>query len=260
MPSSSGAVQSGVEALLDDGGPDVVAARVVAVVDGEDRPASGRRRPPAATAPGTRGRSRGSAADSPRLTSATDVAVRALEEHRRAIALEQDHRVVDQAGQDPVEVEPAADVAGHPAQGLRAVEQVRHLLGALGAADDRARARRPPTRAISTSRLPERPAASRRRRAGRPTARAVPGIATASSGRPSGRTARAARPASRRAARRASASDRIDRDRPPARAPGRRSRTTTGRSARRVGSQLVGVAPGHGRTSCPAAASQTATR
>ena len=45
--------------------------------------------------------------------------------------------MVDQAGQDAVEVEPAADVAGHPAQGLRAVEQMRHLLGALGAADDR---------------------------------------------------------------------------------------------------------------------------
>ena len=44
--------------------------------------------------------------------------------------------MVDQAGQDPVQIEPAADIAGHPAQGLRAVEQVGDLLGALGAADD----------------------------------------------------------------------------------------------------------------------------
>ena len=41
MPSRSGAVHSGIEALLDDRGADVVAARVVAVVDREERPASG---------------------------------------------------------------------------------------------------------------------------------------------------------------------------------------------------------------------------
>ena len=52
-----------------------------------------------------------------------------LEEDRGAIALEQDHRVVDQAGQDPVEVEPAADVAGHPAQRLGSMEQVGDFLG-----------------------------------------------------------------------------------------------------------------------------------
>ena len=101
-----------------------------------------RRRPPTATAAGSRGWSRGR-----RRQAAADlghrIAVLALEEDRRAVALEQDHRVVDQAGQDAVEVEPAADVAGDPAQRLGAVEQVGDLVGALGAADDRTRARRP---------------------------------------------------------------------------------------------------------------------
>ena len=59
-----------------------------------------------------------------------------MEEHGSAIAFEQHHRVVDQAGQDPVEVEPTADVAGDPAKGLSPMEQMRHLPGALGAADD----------------------------------------------------------------------------------------------------------------------------
>ena len=46
--------------------------------------------------------------------------------------------MVDQAGQDAVEVEPAADVAGHPAQGLGPVEEVGDLVLAAGDADDRA--------------------------------------------------------------------------------------------------------------------------
>ena len=126
----------GVEAFLHDRRPDVVAPRVVAVVDREDRPASGHggrrqrswRDPPDGRQVGAR--------QSPAHLDHR-VAVLALDEDRRAIALEQDHRMVDQAGQDAVEVEPAADIAGHPPQGLRAVEQMRHLLGALGAADDR---------------------------------------------------------------------------------------------------------------------------
>ena len=69
----------------------------------------------------------------------------------------------------------------------------RDLVGALGAADDRAEpvARRPGRRRGRADRGSPAP---RRRRAGRPTARAAPGIATASSGRPSGRTASAASP------------------------------------------------------------------
>ena len=72
-----------------------------------------------------------------RVTSAIDVAIRVLEEDGRPIALEQDHRVVDQAGQDPIEVEPAADVGRDAPQRLGAMEQVCDLLGALGAADHR---------------------------------------------------------------------------------------------------------------------------
>ena len=46
--------------------------------------------------------------------------------------------MVDQAAQDAVEVEPAADIAGDPAQGLGAVEQVADLVLASGHAHDRA--------------------------------------------------------------------------------------------------------------------------
>ena len=72
-----------------------------------------------------------------RVTSARDVAIGMLEEDGGAVALEQDHRVVDQAGQDPVEIEPAADVGRDAAQGLGPMEQVGDLVGALGAADHR---------------------------------------------------------------------------------------------------------------------------
>ena len=101
--------------------------------------------------------------------------------------------MVDQAGQDPVEVEPAADVAGDPAQRLGAMEQVGDLVGALGDADDGPDrvgrdARRARGRGSETSRRP------RRRRAGRPTARA---------GRGSPRRARDGRRAGRLGPRRA---------------------------------------------------------
>ena len=61
-----------------------------------------------------------------------------LEEDGGAVALEQDHRVVDEAGQDPIEVEPAADVARDAPERLGSMEEVRDLVGALGAADHRA--------------------------------------------------------------------------------------------------------------------------
>ena len=52
-------MQIGVEAFLDDRGPDVLAARVVAVVDGEERPAGGdgggRQRPRREVADAARG-------------------------------------------------------------------------------------------------------------------------------------------------------------------------------------------------------------
>ena len=125
-----------VEAFLDDGRADILAARIVAVVDGEQRLEGGHR--------GGRQRSLREVADARderrRQVAGhlgADVAIGMLEEDGGAVALEQDHRVVDQAGQDPVEVEPAADVGRDAAQRLRAMEQVGDLVGALGAADHR---------------------------------------------------------------------------------------------------------------------------
>ncbi len=134
-----------VEALLDDGRPDALAARVVSVADREQRlerrpTGGGRQRPLREVADAGEVRGRQAAADLGR-----HVAVGMLEEDGGPIALEQDHRVVDQAGQDPVEVEPAADVARDAAQRLGPMEQVGDLVGALGAADHRPeRVRRDP--------------------------------------------------------------------------------------------------------------------
>ena len=61
------------------------------------------------------------------------LAVRAQEKDRAAIALEQHHRVIDEAGQDAVEVKARADVAGHPAEGLRTVEEMGDLVRAPSA-------------------------------------------------------------------------------------------------------------------------------
>ena len=126
-----------VEALLDDGGPDVLAAWVVAIVDREQRLEGGHR--------GGRQRSLREVADARderrRQVSrdlGADVAIGMLEEDGGPIALEQDHRVVDQAGQDPVEIEPASDVGGDATERLRPMEKVRDLVGSLGAADHRA--------------------------------------------------------------------------------------------------------------------------
>ena len=180
-----------VEALLDDRRPDVVAARVVAVADREQRPVGldggGRQR--------SGGERRGGCSryvvDSPRLTSAAMLPVVALQEDGRGVALEQDHRVVDQAGQDPVEVEPAADVAGDPAERLRPVEQVVDLVGAPGAADERAERRRRTPAPRRGRAAPSDPAVSPTI-SRTPHGPSGPGIATASSGRPSGTTGRTA--------------------------------------------------------------------
>ena len=127
----------GVEALLDDGRADVRATRVVAIAHREQRPPGGHRGRRAGTGRGRRAWRRGKPADRPRLTSAVSCAVGAAQEDGRPVGLEQDHRVVHQAGQDPVQVEAAADVAGDAAQGLGAVEQVGDLVLATGDADDR---------------------------------------------------------------------------------------------------------------------------
>ena len=60
------------------------------------------------------------------------------EEDGAAVAIEQDHRVVDEPGQDLVEVEPAADVARDAAKGVGAMEVVGDLVGGSAGADDRA--------------------------------------------------------------------------------------------------------------------------
>ena len=116
-----------VEALLDHCGTDVLATRVVAVVDREERP-QGRHR---------RGRERSWREDADagqvcrRQAPADlglDAAVGLLEEDGCPVALEQDHGVIDQAGQDPVEVEPAADIARDAAQGLGSMEEMGDLV------------------------------------------------------------------------------------------------------------------------------------
>ena len=112
--------------------------------------------------------------DSPRLTSAAMRAVVPLQEDGGRVALEQDHGVVDQPGQDPVEVEPAADVAGDPAQRLGPVAQVIDLGAAPGDADQRPEAGRARPRRVEVVRRRAIPP-SRRRSAGRPTGRRAPG-------------------------------------------------------------------------------------
>ena len=62
----------------------------------------------------------------------------ASEEDSSAIRIEEDHRVVDQARQDPVEVEPAADVARDAPERVGAVQLVADLVGLPGGAHDRA--------------------------------------------------------------------------------------------------------------------------
>ena len=59
------------------------------------------------------------------------------QEHGGPVAVEQDHGVVDQARQDLVEVEPAADVGGDAAEGVRPVELVGDFVGGPpGRSDD----------------------------------------------------------------------------------------------------------------------------
>ena len=110
-----------VEAFLDDRRADVRATRVVAVGDGIQR------------APGGNGRCRqrarrevANAGEEACREAATDlgrdVAVGMLKEDRGPVATEQDHRMVDQAGEDAIEVQPAADVTGDSTQRLGAME------------------------------------------------------------------------------------------------------------------------------------------
>ncbi len=125
-----------VEAFLDDRGSNAFAAWVVAVADGEQRP-TGRDR-------GARQRPRRDLADAREVgrgQAATDLRDRMpigpQQEDSAAVAFEQDHRVIDQPGQDPVQVESRTDIAGHPAERLRPMQEVRDFVSAACAGDER---------------------------------------------------------------------------------------------------------------------------
>ncbi len=137
MPSSSGAVHSVSNPSWTTAARTSCAARVVAIADREERAARGdrgrRQGPGRDVTHAVQVRRREAAADLCR-----DVPITLLEEDRPPVAFEQHHRVVDQPGQDPVEVQPAADVAGDPAERLGPVEQVADRFRPLGTADDRA--------------------------------------------------------------------------------------------------------------------------
>ena len=131
----------GVEPLLDDRRADVAGPWIVPVVGGEQRAARGggvgRQRPRRELGDRLEVSLREPAADLRR--SAT---VGPAQEDGGAIAVEEDHRVLHEAAEDPIEVESAADVRGNPAQGVGAMEAMTHLVGAPGRGDDRSDAAR----------------------------------------------------------------------------------------------------------------------
>ena len=128
-----------VEALLDDRRAHAGAARVIAIADREERRVGldgcGRQRSGRQVAAAVEVADRQPPAD-----LRDDLAIAALEEDGRPVAFEQDHRMIDQAGQDPVEVEPTADVAGDSPEHFGAVPQVADLGAALSGADERTEA------------------------------------------------------------------------------------------------------------------------
>ena len=116
----------GVVALLHDRGARIRTTRVVAIVhreegsacrDGRDRQRSALGRPHQIEV----------AARKVAAHLGHVGAVRAAHEDRRAVGFEQDHGVIDEAGEDPVEIEPAPDVARDAAQGLGPMQEMRDL-------------------------------------------------------------------------------------------------------------------------------------
>ena len=109
--------------------------------------------------------------------------------------------MVDQAGQDPVEVEPAADVAGDPAQRLGPMEQVGDLLLAADDADDGADrvGQRPSTRSRSAG--PKRSPGAGHDEQRRPTGHRARGCRPRAPSRSPGRTVVVTRSLPRRPAR-----------------------------------------------------------
>ena len=126
-----------VEALLDDRVSYVGAVRVVAKTDREQRSS---RRDGAARQrlAGRFPNAREVCARQPTADLGDGDSTVTLEEHRATVALEQAHRVVDEIGQDAIEIEPAADVAGDAPEGLDAVEVLGGLRGPSRRAHDRA--------------------------------------------------------------------------------------------------------------------------
>ena len=124
----------GVEALLDDRRPDRRAARIVGVARREHRPAGGDRQ----AGQGRHGELADRREVGRRQAPADgrhDLAVGAAQEDRRAVGLEQDRGVVDEAGQRLVQVELAADVAGDPAQGVEPMDLLGGFLEQPGGVD-----------------------------------------------------------------------------------------------------------------------------
>ena len=163
--------------------------------------------------------------------------------------------MVDEAGQDPVEVEPAADVAGHPAQRLGPMEQVGDLLLASDDADDGADRVGEDRREVVIERL-EAVRQARRRPAATPHGPSRPGIAAASSSRSPGRTVAVTRSpliGDPRRARRAPIVDRAGAA--PVAASRARPRTpkTSGRRADAAGRRPGGTATARRRQSIVAA-------
>ena len=124
-----------VETLPDDRRAHAGTARVVAIADREERTIGLDRR-------GRQGPRREVtdaveiAARQPAAHLGDDLAVAALEEDSGPGGVEQDHRLVDQPGQDPIEVEAAADVAADSPERLRAVAQAPDLGAALHGAHE----------------------------------------------------------------------------------------------------------------------------
>jgi len=76
------------------------------------------------------------------------------EEDSRPVAIEQDHRMLDEAGQDQLEIEPAADVTRDTSQGIGPMESMRDLVRSAGGRGDDADRRRGLDQEVRVDRSP----------------------------------------------------------------------------------------------------------
>ena len=125
----------GVEALLDDRCPDVRTTGIVLVRLGRERMARGDRGGLDGTC-----RQGADAAQVRRRQATADLceglAVAVAQEDRGPVRFEEHHRVIGEPAEDPVELEPAADVARDAAQRLGPVQVLGDLRGPAAHADD----------------------------------------------------------------------------------------------------------------------------